>query len=352
MIVDVSTITYPVHPSIVSATPTIGGGATMDLNGTGQYMAWVNYARSTFTADRFFFRINAAATGCTALVRFETVDTSTGLPTGTLIHANASQSVVIGTGAADYTVTFPGSFTVARGTIYAVVIAQSSGTPSGVNWAIFSDDNEGTYFPYAIDMDATAGFRDSLAPLGGIGLSGGGALPVRHLWPINAVSTETFGSGATPNNRGNKIILAARMRVSGAWVWLDQDGPSFTRLYGEDGTTVLASAEGFTNLPPTTAQAVTYLDFGQSVALSPGTYYLAVQPTSATALSIYSCTFPSSGWRSGSPMGGDSMEYVTCNGAPSGVGSWSTTGTKQAFMGLLVDGLDDGQSNVAVAFST
>ena len=342
-----SIVTVPVRPwcgfpNSINGGPGISGGASLDIHGVGQYVAWVFMCPKTVVVDRDWWSIGAATTGCTCLSRIETVDTATGLPTGTLVHANASQSVVIGSGAADYEVTYPGTFTLSAGTLYARVLAQSSGTPVGIRPMAFADDNSNSGLPYLLDYDASAAARLTTALCGGIGLSGGGALPIEHLWPISAVGTDLFDSADTPDTIGNQLTFTASERVCGAMIWLDNDSTCTVKLYDSDGATVLASADVYTNVPPTVNPTPISVYFSTPATLAPGTYYLAVEATEGSNIGMTYCDFPSAGFRAGSPMGGDALTYATCTQTPANTGSWTLTTTLQAFIIPLIDGQDDG----------
>lgn len=324
-----------------SAATVLTAGTTLDLNGVGQYMAYVDFMPSTETIDRAFFRIHDATTGCDALVRVETIDDATGLPTGTLVHANASQTVTIASGGADYEVTFPGTFSITRGTKFALVIAQSSGTPVAVRMSYFREWKYAEGIPYVIDFDANAATRHNLSILAGLGTSGS-AVSFRDIWPINAVTAESFANTDAPDTIGNKMVIDAPMRVCGAWAWVDADATGTLKLYDTDGVAVLASAAIDTNVPPTSAPYVAYYMFATSVELPAGTYYLAAEATSGSDIRIFSATFYSAAWRAGSPMGGDRLTYSTCTQTPTSTASWTDDATKQAFMGLIIDGIESG----------
>lgn len=333
---------WPNKPATWLATPNLGGSTNLDLNGAGQWVAWVGQATQTAIIDRYFFRVNTAATGCNATVRIETVDTSTGLPTGTLVHANATDSITIGTGPQDFANNFDGTFSLTKGQLIAFVIAVSSGTPSGVNIAIWDDEGFGVAIPYLLDYDASVTLRTQLAICAGLGISGGGAMPLPKMWPINAAGSETYSSTSTPDTIGNKIVIDAPIRICGVWYWLDQDGDATIKLYGTDGSTVLASALLYTNVPPITSSQLCEARFSSSVELPAGTYYLAIEATAATVIGISTITFVNSTWRSGSPLGDGKITYTTCTQPPTGTGSWTDTDTKQVVMGLIIDGIDDG----------
>lgn len=337
---------FPDLPATVAAAPSLSGAATMDLNGASQWVAFVFAAPRTVSVDCTFFRINSATTGCGATVRIETVDTATGLPTGTLAHANAAQSVTIGTGAANYEVIFPGAFTLTKGTLYALYVGVASGTPSAVNFATFSDDGSDIVFPYVLDFDASAAIRDSISPVMGVGVAGGSALILEKAWPVATMGNDSYGSTATPDTVGNQVTLAAPMRISGLWAWVDLDGPANVHLYDSDGVTVLATAEAYTNVPPVATQGANLFHFASSIELEAGTYYAAIEATGAT-IALGVMTFTSDKWRQGSPHGGAAFAHASCTQTPSGVGSWTVTNTKQAFVGLIVDGISSGGGGTA-----
>ena len=340
--VTVPNFNHPLPPSDILTGPTLGSTASADINGSGQWVAYVGEMPITATIDRLFFRIASATTGCVALARIETVDTATGLPAGTLVHANASQSVTITSGSADYTVTFPGTFSIAQGTRIAIVIAHSSGSPVAIRFLFFYDDANACGFPYVLDYDVSASFRSGTALNWGLGVSGGSAVRLPFMWPINAVSTEIFQASSYPDTIGNRFTLPAPMRICGVWAWLDLDDTATIHLYAADGATSLASVNLTASLPPTVSPYLNYHLFASSIELAAGTYYLAVEATGSVNIALATCTFPDASWRAGSPLGGADFVYATCTQAPTGTGDWTVTDTKQCFLGLIIDGIDDG----------
>jgi len=315
----------------------------MDLAGASQWVAlYVGEMPSTETVDRVFFRIQSATTGCDALVRIETVDTSTGLPTGTLVHANASQSVTITSGAADYTVTFPGSFSLAKQPLIAIVVAVSSGTPSAVYFALLQNDSVNRGLPYQIDYDASAAVRLTSSPACGLGIAGGSAISLKYCWPVSSFGTSAYQATSTPDTVGNQIVIPAKIRVCGAWALIDPASTGKLNLYDTDGATVLAYADIYANVPPTTTISIAHYQFSSAVELPAGTYWLAAEATGGANLNVPYCVFPAADFRAGSPMGGGMMTYATCTQTPAGTGDWTLTDTRQSFMGLVVDGIEDG----------
>lgn len=338
MIVSTPPMSLPAFPNNVSQAPSLTQATNFDLNAANASLAFVMQMPSTQTIDRVWFRVGSATTGCTATVRIETVDTSTGLPTGTLVNANASQTVTITSGAADYEVTFPNTFSISQGDLFAFVIQATSGTPSAIRFAYFIDDNHSNGLPYALDSGVHVA---TIAPCWGIGISGS-AVPIRHMWPINAAALETYNNTSSPDFRGNKITINARVRCVGLRVWVDLDAGARAILFAADGVTELGAVTLYTNVPPDAGSYPQECLFSSSVILEPGTYYVAVEATSGTNIGLGVITFPSATWRDGSPFGGADVVYSAATNTPTGTGSWTDTTTKQSMISLLIDGVDDG----------
>lgn len=346
----------PLMPDSIGAMASVTGNTNADLNGAAHYAAMCFIVPKTATVDRVFFRTFGATTGCTALIRLETMDTATGLPSGTLVHANASQTQVIGAGGADYAVSFPGTFTVTCGDFVALYIGVSSGTPSGVSFMQFSDDGAATSIPYFIDFTVAAVSRDTLALCFGIGITGGSALQIPKMWPITNISNTSFQATSTPDTIGNRVTISAPLRVSGLWVWVDLDSTGTFRLYDSDGVTSLASVALHTNVPPTTSPTGMAYFFATPVELTPGDYFIAVEATGGANIQLQGIQFPSADWRAGSPHGGADFVYASCTQPPTALADWTITTTQQAFVGLICDGVSDGAGGggggAPVAFST
>jgi hypothetical protein len=349
MIVSVPTMSLPAFPNNVSVAPAIASGTNFDLNSAGASVAYVGQMPSTQTITRVFFRVASATTGCTVLVRLEEVGTGDGLPNGTPIHANASASITIANGAGNYEVSYT-PFTVNRGKLFALVIQHdlSLPNPMAIRFGNFLDDNHGSGLPYCLDSGSHVG---TLAPCFGIGTSGS-AVPLRHMWPIIDATLETYNSGSTPDTRGNKITINAKMRVCGLRVWADLDATAKAILYGSDGSTILASADLFANIPPDTAAFPNDALFTSAVDLNPGTYYIALEATSGTNIGLGVITLYDSTWRAGSPFGGAEVVYSTCTQTPSSTGSWTDSTNKQAMISLLIDGIDNGSSETSYTFAS
>ena len=340
----------PKMPDLITTAPNIVGANTLEINGLSGNISYIWQMPYTGLIDALFFRVNSAQGNGPLLMRadIETVNIPLGLPTGFLINPSASALITINpnTSPVNYEVRFPQPFEITQGQHFAINISLSSGTPSanGIRFSVFDDDNSGSIFPYVIDDSApptTPGIRNLISPCIGIGLSAVSAIPLPFCWPIDGAPIISF---AAPQMHGNKITTKAPLRACGATIWGQiASVSSVIILYAENGNTVLARQPWYPNLPNVTTISKFNILFDQPVDLNTGTYYLAVSGGSGTTVGMYYANFPSSFWRMASPMGGTDVVYVSSN-TSGGNPNWGEVDTRQTFLGLLVDGIDDGIS--------
>lgn len=323
------------------------------LNAAGDYVAFVLSANRSGDVEEIFWRTGPVTTGCTVDVRLETVDTTTGLPTGTLVNAgaNASQVVANTDDNQAFQTALGTAATLTRGELYAVVFDVLSGTPSSLCIACFVDPSS-LQSPYVIEYDGTASLISGYAPIMGLLYSGGVYQGTPGAWPITNVWTQSYAATDSPDTYGAAFSLSHQSRVCGFWFWGEFDGDGTAKLYDSDGATVLESAAIYENVAPSGSSLLQSFFFGSSVTLAEDTtYYLAIEATDSTDIVMYGVEFSSAAWRDASPLGGR-WQLAQCTQSPTGTGDWTNTGTKQAFIGLIVDGLEEagggGGSSVAV----
>jgi hypothetical protein len=347
----------PFVPEQITGPPSLGSSTSFDITALSGFAAYVAQMPETSTFDTVFFKVGSVGAGNSFLARvaIETVTLSNGLPTGRLLSPGASGTIIV-QGVADYAVKFASPITVQRGQIFSIVIAAiSAGLVNACRFNEFTDDVHGSGFPYCLDGGAGTGTPavvDAIAPCIGIALTGVSGIPLPHLWPLTVVPpTLSFKS---PNIYGNKITVSSTMRASGISVWGNVDTvSSMVILYDKiDAATVLAQVPWYPNVPTTSTSFKHELLFSTPVTITPGTYYLAVSGGTtgvASNTTMYFSSFSNNIWRQASPFGGTNVMYVSCNTAPANISSWTESNTKQVFLGLLVDGLDDGVSGVSGA---
>jgi hypothetical protein len=332
-------------PENVTATPTITGAATLDLNGPSQWVALIFSMPYTATIDEYFFRIHSATTGCEAQVRIETVNPATGYPTNTLVDAtNAYANVTIASGQATYSGAFTGTFTVTAGTLVAYMVKVTSGTPVAVQFGVFTDGVSSHGLPYLIDYDTSELPRFTLSPLMGLGTIGGSALQIRNAWPMQLTFSVSFSSSSPINAYGNRLRLDVALQISGVRVWMDADSTGEIKLFDYDGATLLRSISFNNGTPPSATPFVVDMYFSSPITLSPADYWLVVQATSTTSLQLYSFDFYSAKFLNGSPMGGSTLASTNTNitgSLPGSVADWSPPSTSsQIALVPIIDGVD------------
>jgi hypothetical protein len=346
----------PPLPDNIVTSPSYAASATFDITALGGYGAYVGQMPYTATLDTVFFRVGSIGAGnsFTARVAIERVSLASGFPTLGVLYPNASASILV-TAAGDYAARFPAPITVQRGELFSIVIAAIAGSPNTCRFAEFADDNPSIGFPYMVDAAAgSPAYADNVAPGIGLALSGVSAIPLPHCWPMTSTTQHAF---TAPASHGNKITIRSTVRASGAVVWGDSAVAAPTiNLYSTDGATILASTSAWGPFTPPTAtiQYRSEFLFSQPAILTPGTYYLAVSggPSGSTTATMHYANFNQNIWREASPMGGASVMYVSANTVPTGTTSWTEVSTRQMFMGLIVDGIDDGVKETSSVFAT
>ena len=345
-------------PTNVATIPSLGGGASFDIANINEKVAIVFMAPETKFIEGLFFKIESvgAGTNCNMEVRIEQVDTATGQPNGILISSTAgreSSASVTVSAAGNYTVSFPadevdGTFELTQGTLCAILFRPTSGgTVSNIHFSTFADDNAAWGMPYCIDYDGATStqnvhYRDNIAPVVGFAVSGGG-YPIKNLWPVTSVAIDEFSSTSTPDTLGNRLTISAPVRISGVRAWLNPNYTGTIKLYGTNGSTVLASASIHGAVPPLISAHIAEYYFSSSVDLAVGAYYIAVEATGST-IGLATMTFPSSPYslRASSPLGGASMVFSSCTQPPTSTASWTNTSNKQAFLTPIFSGSEIG----------
>lgn len=266
----------------------------------------------------------------------ETVDASTGLPTGTLIHADATATLsnLTSTGTR-ITFTFSSAVAVTRGQEVAVVFT-SNNTPSG-QFALFACSRPSWDYPYGA-ASVSSVWTKYTSPLAfGVVYDDGTYGVIPDVWPGVSQSGSTFNSASSPNERGVKFQLPFGARCIGVVVGDATAADETVSFYASDGTTVLASYT-FDKDVRSASAATRHLTWPSPITLSANTYYrFARTPTTATSISDLSMSFGSVEAMDAMPLGRN-WSYTTRTGS----GAWTDDQTKRFFWGLILDQIDVG----------
>lgn len=333
-------VSLPPAPTTVSLAPSIGG-ATYVLDAASEKAAYVFSASAAKAIRKVHFRTVVTTTGDTVDVRVETVDgAANGDPTGTLHTTDSNAAVVIANG--DDNVWKSATLTadtaaLTVGEVVAIVIVNGGG---GGSWQIAQYSDQGAMLPYG-DLFTSAWAKQLGPPVIVAEYSDGSFEPVFGYTDVGGpITTNTFKSDDATNRRGNIFQLAFPARAKGCWVWIDADSDYTCKLYDSDGSTVLATTATINAFQrQATGAGVQFLPFTTTASLLKATNYrIAIVPGTTSNLSAYDFDVPSAGMLDLFP-GGQLMHRSVFTSS-----AWVETTTSRTYIGVILDGFDDGAS--------
>ena len=329
-------LVLPEPPLAITTAPNF---STHVIDATDEKSASIFRVPKSGEVNAILWRTATVTTGGTVDVRLETVDATTGDPSGTLKDtlSNGAQAVL----ATDDNIVFITSLTqtatVVEGDIVACVIVRDA-VAGNMQIAQFAD--ESTHFPYP-DLFTAAWAKSGDGPVMAVRYDDGSYAPVRGVWPVSLLNSVTFNNTSTPDVRGLHFQLPFPCRVTGAWVWCDLDGDADLKLWDSDGTTVLETASLDTNIRRGTSPGFFWAKYaGTSTLLANTAYRLGLEPTSATNVDLYDFDVAAAAVMDAFP-GGQNFRYTSAKN-PAAEGDWTQVTTKRPFMGLILDQFDDG----------
>lgn len=330
----------PLWPPQYTTAPN-NASSTYTINAAGEKVALVCRATATKSIRKIVFRTATVTVGDTLDCRIETVDGTTGDPSGTLFGTNTNVSLVVNSTDDNLwltTAALTADASVNKGDLFAIVLVNGGG---GGNMQIqgYGDDVQASGFPYGDLFDTGAWAKSAAAtPVMGVEYSDGSYEAILGLHGAGVVNNNTFNSGSSPSRRGNLFTLPFPARAAGCWAWVDADGDFTIRLYDSDGTTVLATTGSIDkDVRQNTAAGMFFLPFTATANLSKNTNYrISIEPDTVTSLISYDFDVPTAGYMD-QFCGGQSV-YSTTYTSP----NWTETTTKRAFVGVFLDAFDDG----------
>jgi len=341
--VSANSILYPHCPSSVVSTPSFL--ASTQIANASEEVSYVFQAPKSGIINKVFFRTGNVTTGCTLDVRLESIDLSTGLPSGSLksTDSNAAQIILDSDDNKTFLVSLTSGADVVEGDWIAIRLDVLSGAPVGLTIAEFTDAGL-FYGPYALENSASI---LTAAPIFAVEYSDGSYPFILGAWPINDFITASFNNTSTPDVVGNKFKLNYGAKIKGVWAYLDSDGDAFFNLYDTNGATILGSGAAYSNIPPTTAAGIHQILFSTGVPLNSGEYYyLGLEPSTSTNTVVYGVYTDNSGIANA--LLAPDFTAVSAKD-PTGIGSWTENISGAYFMGLIIDGIDIGNTGSGVA---
>ena len=341
-------ILTPDYPSPSSGTPTFTLSSNLAVAG---YKA-ANIMEVSKAGDISKIRIRTGTLANASniyTVSVQTVDLTTGNPSGTLWSANTQKTGVTGFAAnSSYTITLDAVATVAAGDLIAIVIEITTFAGNNTMTLGTSDNGVGdTYIPAVLNFTtvwargtATCGF--------GVEYSDGSFADGPFMYPLAAINTISLTTSSTPRMIGNKVNIPITSRCVGVWAYADADADFKVTLFGSDGSTVLGTITTDKDIPAAIGTPGTYLlYFSSAITLNANTnYYLMIEGLGAT-VNVYDYEGFSENARKALPGGTLFSKVTTTTNAPTSTSDYTDEVTKQAQIGLILDGFDAGGAAAA-----
>jgi len=286
-------------------------------------------------------------TGSTMEGRLESVDLTTGLPSGALVAAGADGTLVVNNADDNVCARIPLTTppTVVAGDYLAPLVKQPTVGFGSLNIAQGTSPAAQTRMPYGV-ADTGAGytpFATNAPNLMALEYDTGVIYGIEGVHPpASAITSTALSTSTTPDVIGMRAVFGDTVLVNGGWIWMDLEGDANLRLvtdaYNQGaGTGILASVALSAPVRNATTPGLWRVSF-PDVTLTAGTpYRWVIEPTTTTSLTAYDFTTDSLALMNA--WGGDDGAQLCFTSAkdPTGSGSWTdfNTGTFRHFYGGL-----------------
>lgn len=309
------------------------GQTTVLLNNATYYAAAVFMAAEDMVVSHVGFRTQTG-TSAVAAISIETIDPSTGYPSGTLWATNTS--AVSGSLAANtrYLVALTAAATIPRGSFFAVKFARDSGTALSL---ASRTGFESKYLPYGVHKVASTSKTDN--PVGVfLGSSSTTFYRIPGYTPYGLATNASFNNTDSAM-RGLRFKPPFDCRCVGMSYFTGSFAGDMNALLMSDGGSELSSSGiAVPGLYVGNSTAEKAIFFDNPVNLSGGTWYRAVvEPTSSTDVGITTFDATSSDYRS-AYAGGTEHHYTTYTSS----GGWVDSSDDVPLIDILIDQMDLG----------
>lgn len=324
------------------------------IDAASEKAGFVFMANESKNIHKIGFRTGTVTTGATIDVRIETVDTTTGFPTGTLWAANTNNPATVILSTDDnlwFTVTLVADATLTSGTRFAVVIENPVLLFGNMNIISFVSATERSRYGtagenYSLAYTSSWSKGNATCPIYIEYSDGTAAQFTTGMAPSAITGSQTVESDTSPDELGNKFQLPYAATVYGAYVTvMDTINESETDvvLYDSDGTTALGTATINEDCLANSAGTlpVIYVRFSSTISLLADTYYrLVFKPQTANnnqyKYGIF--TFDSTSVMDAMPLGQYCHQTERTD-----AGAWTDTTTNRVMsLGLILEQTEGG----------
>jgi hypothetical protein len=311
-----------------------------NINTAGYYIGMVLRSPVTDTITKIGF-ITGNINNGTIDARVETVDTTTGFPTGTLwaTNTNNTQSILAADDNTYFEITLTTPASVTKGDLFAIVFKAVGSSQGGVRVWTAGPNLARCGFPYRI-INATGTPAVANTPgAATICFGTAGYIPLNQFLPVRVINSRTVNS-TSGTLYGGAYTPFITHKSSSMYLLCDLDQDATIRVYGTDGSTLLATATLLNNVPNFTT-AFTYIaPLDTEITFTAGqTYYWVLVPSTTTPnITMYEMEFPTANAKKmyiDSTMEGASVSYP-----PSSSSDWTVTNTLLFPAGFGVSEID------------
>lgn len=333
-------------PNRLEAFVAISPSANFQINGSGHRYAWVFPVPRSGTITKVGIRISTCASAVTSRLGLYTVDgsgdaTSTGY--GSSVYGTF-------TPAADtyFEVTLGTPCTAVQGDICALVVEFDSSAGDMLVSAGNQTWLEGA-LPYPSKYNGSAWTKQTSGTmiLGHVYYSdSGGQYYDVGLAPFTGVqATATYNTGSTPDERGLRITLPFKCRISGIWECFTYGtSADFDCVLYSDTTSLKSVSVDAAHASATSTAYIKRHLFASGYTCAAGEQVIAaIKPTTANNVTARQYTLAVAGSEQG--LG---LPQGSCLVTRTDAGAWSASTTTLPAIGLIIDQLDDGASSGSI----
>lgn len=306
------------------------------IDASGEKVAFIFQIPKAGDIAKVAFMVPTHTTGGNLDCRLETVSTTTGQPTGTLIAAGANHVQNI-TAAGWQTVTLDTAPTVTRsGQAIALVLDATA----AVDFTILASGDNQAQLPYTSHFTASSWLNNKKRPIFGLEYSGGDYPLISGVNPYKTAALKFFTSSSTPDELALKFKLPIGFRVSGFYLFASagtQAANTEFILYDSDGSTVLETLTPDFDIQSTSNEGagLHYFRFANSETLLADTFYFLSVKAGANSVTLMEIDYESAAVMDASPGGDNAITATQVN-----AGGFSDEALKMIGVGVLIDGLD------------
>lgn len=308
------------------------------FNATTTRLGFVFAVPKTGSIRKIWFRIPTVTTAQTVKVSLQTVDATTGAPTGTI----GQSATITPTANTWFSPTLSSDRAVTLGEVLALVIEWDS-TAGDITIQLAATANFGSnyYLTYASGAWTKLPASTNRGLSGMLEYSDGTTAPVLNWCPSSATSAD-FANNTSIRQMGMVFTPSVTRRVCAAG-WMGRAGGDCNlNVYTWDGTTatLVASVALDKDLRGSTTINNNVAWFSSKLTFTAGvTYFVTVEPTTTTTCRVEYHDLPSTLARAAMPFGMGDIGYLVQR---SSVGTWTLTTTSKSVFYFFYDGIDTG----------